>query len=373
MDPFLSFPPYRLARGVETRWANAENPDGARGAGGQADGGRKGSPFHRLRAGESWVMARASGAGTIRRIWVTLDERTPEMLQGVTLAMYWDGARDPAVEAPLCDLFGSPFGRLVPFENAYFSSPDGNAWNCLLPMPFRQGMRIVATNRTKRDVGMFFYQVDYTLGDPHDDDTGYLHAVRREESPTVPLRDYCILPRVLGRGRYLGCSLGIDVNVEDYGRCWWGEGEVKVYLDGDGPWPTLCGTGTEDYVGAAWGVVGFCHRFQGCPLFDDRENLYGLYRFHGPDPVWFGREIRVTIQQIGQCPPDRMIRHLRELGRDSLPTPGYGVEQIRLDDLLAREPVTYNIERFDRLVSTAYLYLDRPSGTLDGGGEEAGG
>ncbi len=353
-------PVFHLPFGIETRWANAENPDAARGGGGKALGGRKGSPFHRLLAGETFTMAHAEGPGMIRRIWITVDERTPEMLLGVSLSMYWDGESVPAVSVALADFFGCPFGRMEPFENVFFSCPDGKGFNCVLPMPFKRGMRIEATNHTDRDVAMFFYQVDFTLGDRHDADTGYLHVLHREESPTTPLVDYTLVTETVGRGRFLGCTLGIGINDDVFGKAWWGEGEMKLYLDGDLEWPTLCGTGTEEYIGEAWGMVPSGHWYQGCPLGDEDGHQYAFYRFHVPDPIYFRERIRVTLQQIGQCPPDLMIAQLEASGRDGIDIPGYGRDRISLEDLRRRVPTTYNIERYDDVVSTAYLYLDRP-------------
>src|SRR5689334_15514685 len=257
---------YVVPDGVETRWASPENPGGEPGQGGQANGGRKGAAFFVLPAGESRTLAEVkAGRGVVRRIWMTLNDRSPKMLRGLRVEMFWDGAAQPAVSAPVGDFFGIGLGRLVPFESALFSSPEGRSFNASVPMPFRRGMKIVLTNDTDAPQPQVYYDVDYTLGDKLPADALYFHAHFRRENPTTLQRDYEILPRVAGRGRYLGANLGVIVDGHRYGATWWGEGEVKIYLDGDRERPTLNGTGTEDYIGTGYGQGAYAHRFQGAP------------------------------------------------------------------------------------------------------------
>ncbi|HVF44478.1 MAG TPA: DUF2961 domain-containing protein, partial [Pyrinomonadaceae bacterium] len=201
---------YEMPEGVETRWASGENPTAQRGGGGRANGGRKGSPVVAVKAGESRVLAEAAGtSGTVRRIWMTFPDRSPRMLRGLRLDMYWDGAKTPAVSAPVGDFFGVGLGQTATFQSALFSNPEGRSFNCFVPMPFRTGMKIVMTNESGVDVNDLFYDVDYTVGDRHAAGVLYFHAHFRRENPTRIQQDYEILPRVEGRGRYLGTNVGV--------------------------------------------------------------------------------------------------------------------------------------------------------------------
>lgn len=294
----------RLApSGIETRWFSPENPVGERGAGGITNRGRKGRPSLSLAAGETetLVFLPPRFSGTLRRVWLTVDDRSPKMLRGLRLRAYWDGSEMPAVDAPLGDFFGQMCGQMRAFESVFFASPEARSFCCTLPMPFRRGMRLTLTNETTRDLAYLFYDANVTVGETHGTDTGYVHAVARREQPTTLQRDYEILPEVTGRGRFLGAHLGVAPDAARYGATWWGEGEAKFYVDGDTDFPTLCGTGTEDYISTAWGQGAFVQAFQGCPLADDAARVYGFYRWHIADPVYFHRSLRVTMQQIGHC------------------------------------------------------------------------
>ncbi|HLM55135.1 MAG TPA: glycoside hydrolase family 172 protein [Pyrinomonadaceae bacterium] len=347
---------YEMPEGVETRWASGENPTGEKGRGGQANGGRKGSPTVPIKAGESRVLAEAKGtSGTVRRIWMTFPDRSPKMLRSLRLDIYWDGARTPAVSAPLGDFFGLGLGRMVPFQSALFSNPEGRSFNCFVPMPFKTGMKVVMTNESREDLGELFYDVNYTVGDRHDARALYFHAHYRRENPTTLQRDYEILPRVEGRGRYLGTNIGVIVNQKEFFNTWWGEGEIKIYLDGDRELPTLVGTGTEDYVGTAWGQGQYAHLYQGSPVADEGANRWCFYRYHVPDPVYFYREARVTMQQIGYLADHSrggLVREGRKLYRAG---PGLVEKDIRTDG---------KFERADDWSSCAYFYLDRPENNL---------
>jgi len=170
------------------------------------------------------------------------------------LKIYWDGAAKPAVQAPLGDFFCQSMGKMVAFENAFFSSPQGTSFNCIIPMPFRKNAKIVLINESNVNNGVY-YEVDATLGDKHDKQTLYFHSYWRRENPTTLRQDMTILPEINGKGRFLGCNIGVRQN-PCCTNFWWGEGEVKVYLDGDTEYPTLCGTGTEDYIGSGlWSEI----------------------------------------------------------------------------------------------------------------------
>jgi hypothetical protein len=360
-----SEPLYRLPRNVETRWITPENPEGRRGAGGTTQFGRKGMACRGcLKAGDTWTLAEGKGMGTIRRLWFTMSDRGPSLLRGIVLRLYWDGAATPAVEAPLGDFFGNPLGRCFRFSNAWFNNPEGRNWNCCLPMPFRKSFRITATNESPTDQPSFWYHVDYTLGERHGRQTGYFHAWYNRENPTTLRRDFRILPRIQGRGRFLGCTLGL-ITAPHY-NAWWGEGEVKVYLDGDRTHPTLCGTGTEDYLCSSWGIGNFHLPWYGCflPAVPDPDfTQVAMYRLHGPDPVYFHKEVRVDLQQIGYYGGQDTIRQLEQTGQQGLVPAGDGKSFVTVDQLKAKAPLSL-FERQDDWSSVAYFYLDRPATDL---------
>jgi hypothetical protein len=347
---------YEMPEGVESRWASGENPTGEKGKAGQSNAGRKGSPTVPIKAGESRVIAEAVGtSGTVRRIWMTFPDRSPRMLRSLRIDMYWDGAKTPAVSAPLGDFFGLGLGQMTVFQSALFANPEGRSFNCFIPMPFKTGMKIVVTNESAADLEELFYDVDYTLGDRHAANTLYFHAHFRRENPTRLKQDYELLPRVEGRGRYLGTNVGVIVNQKTYFNTWWGEGEVKIYLDGDREFPTMSGTGAEDYVGTAWGQGAYAHDFQGSPVADEKNMRWCFYRYHVPDPVYFHRDIRVTIQQIGYLAPhsrDPVVKAGRKLYRTG---PGLVEMDTSKDGRFERE---------DDYSSCTYFYLDRPENRL---------
>jgi hypothetical protein len=347
---------YEMQEGVEMRWASPENPKGERGRGAQSMGGRKGSPTIAIKAGASAVLAEAqNSSGMVRRLWMTIPDRSPQMLRGLRLDMYWDGAQNPAVSAPLGDFFGVGLGQMATFQSALFSNPEGRSFNSVVPMPFRTGMKIVMTNESGRDLPELFYDVNYTLGDRHPANVLYFHAHWRRENPTTLQRDYEILPRVEGRGRYLGTNIGVIVDRETYFNTWWGEGEVKIYLDGDTQFPTIAGTGTEDYIGTAWGQGQFAHLYQGSPVADEGNMRWCFYRYHVVDPIFFRRDVRVTMQQIGYLADHSrggLVRTGRRIYRAG---PGLVEKDLREDG---------KFERADDWSSTAYFYLDQPQNSL---------
>ncbi|MCE5259500.1 MAG: DUF2961 domain-containing protein [Chloroflexi bacterium] len=357
---------FYLPEHIETRWASMENPLGQPGAAGSANDGRKGSPCRGIKAGDSFVIAQASGMpGMVRRIWVTINDRSPVMLRGLVLRIYWDGQTKPAVEAPLGDFFGLALGRNATFANAWFDNPEGRSFNCRLPMPFRAGFRMTVSNESERDLGAFFYDVNYTLGDEHAASAGYLHAYFHREAPTTYRRDFEILPLVHGRGRFLGCTLGVIADTETYGEAWWGEGEVKAYLDGDGALPTLCGTGTEDYIATGWGQGQFAHAWHGCPVADHARMQYSFYRLHGPDPIYFHRSARVTIQQMGGWQVKLSLKHMREHNIPAYLAPGDGNTWLTQERVAAMDPESFFLfERQDDVCATCYFYLDSPVNQL---------
>ena len=274
------------------------------------------------------------------------------MLRGLRLDIFWENAGEPAVSVPLGDFFCQSLGRMSAFQNALFSNPEAKSFNCVVPMPFKKSFRMVVTNESGADLEMFFYQVDWTLGDEHGTDTLWFHSHWCRENPTILRQDYVFLPHLQGRGRYLGVNFGVITDQTSYQRSWWGEGEVKIFIDGDTKHPTLCNTGTEDYIGTGWGQGRFDNLYQGCPLSDSSRMVYGFYRLHIPDPIFFQREIKASIQQIGNAGPEER----EQLKRRGLP--------IYLGKALADLEHYGNFERQDDWSSCAYFYLDRPANRL---------
>jgi hypothetical protein len=294
---FQQTPLFVVPEGLETRWATPENFAGEKGKGAQAKYGRKGAAYFQLKPGQRQVISGVKGAsGMVRRIWFTIQERGVQTLRGIRFDIYWDGCKKPAVSAPIGDFFMMGLGRTTVFESALFCSPEGRSFNCYAPMPFRKGMKMVLTNESDL-LQTIYSEVDYTLGDRHGDDALYFHAHYRRENPTKLRKDYEILPRVAGLGRYLGTNIGVIVNKKLYLNTWWGEGEVKIYMDGDRKFPTLCNTGTEDYAGSGHGQATFSQLYHGSPLNKDGHVCF--YRLHIPDPVYFRKDVRVTIQVMG--------------------------------------------------------------------------
>lgn len=308
-----------------SRAITAENPTGGKGIGGQASGplgqGRKGRAFLPLAAGETLELCDISGAGIINHIWMTVADHTPKnwfVLRNLVLRMYWDREATPSVEVPLGDFFCNGFGaRSLVNSMPIVVNPIGGM-NSYFPMPFRDGARITVTSEHPEDLEAFFFQIDYREMDAVSADTEYFHAQFRRENPTAIRTDFTILDGVRGRGKFVGTYLAWT----SLSRFWYGEGEVKFYVDGDTDWPTICGTGAEDYFGGAWGFVTprdgspvteetYSTPFLGYPHFAQRDSvrahiydgaacpMRGFYRWHIPDPILFETDLRVTIQQIG--------------------------------------------------------------------------
>jgi hypothetical protein len=287
--------------------------------------------------------------------------------------MFWDGAATPAVSAPLGDFFLHGAGEMLPMETALLASPEGRSFVSYIPMPFRTRARIVITNESSKPVNLIFYDVDYRQVRSQPADALYFHAWWSRERATTLGRDFRILPRIEGRGRFLGASVTVLTNPV-YEKTWWGEGEVKIALDGDRPdAPTLVGTGAEDYIGTAWGQGAYVNRFQGAPIATwEGEGRWTFYRWHVPDPVWFHRDIQVTLQQIGGA-RKAIVQGLLVKGAPMIPVtldPGSrnNFQKLletgkRLDDPSLPDGHT-NYYRSDDVAAVAYFYLDRPAGTL---------
>ncbi|HBA96622.1 MAG TPA: hypothetical protein DCZ23_00790 [Lachnospiraceae bacterium] len=317
-----------LAKHGKSRAINNENPYGEKGKGGMAASklgpSRKGSPcIEELKAGSVVTLAEIEGSGTIQHIWMTVTDRTVKdnyVLRDLVLRMYWDDEDTPSVESPLGDFFCCGFGRGCLVNSLPVVVNPTRGMNCYFPMPFKKKARITLENQHECDVPGFFYQIDYLLSDGLPADIAYFHAQWKRECVTQKQKDYTILDMAKGKGHYVGTYMALTA-LERY---WWGEGEIKFYLDGDDKYPTICGTGTEDYFGGAWSFATqkdgktientYSTPFMGYPYYSKNDtgthSLYhnddilpqrGFYRWHIMDPVLFDEDIRVTIQQIGSC------------------------------------------------------------------------
>lgn len=318
----LSAAPF-LTQG-RTRWITAENPTGEKGQGAKAASNlgiaRKGRPCITLPQGETVVLADIQGTGILQHFWITCTNATSKgnfVLRDLVLRIYWDDETSPSVEVPLGDFFCNGFGERCKVNSQPIVVNPTGGMNCYFPMPFRQSAKITIENQHAEDIHGFFYQFHYELVDSLPENTAYFHAQWRRENITTEGKDYTILDGVKGKGKYVGTYLAWAA-LERY---WWGEGEIKFYLDGDEEWPTLCGTGTEDYFGGAWcfyekenGIpveVPYSTPYLGYPFYsksdttlkekfgEDSVPMHGLYRWHLPDPIHFESDLSVTIQQIG--------------------------------------------------------------------------
>ncbi len=281
-------------KNLASRAASGENRDATVGQGGMTSNGLKGSPAIKLlKSGATETILNQTGPGKIRHIWCASSSMAPQVLRNLILRMYWENSSEPSVEVPFSDFFGVAHGATQPVYSDLITAQSGRGYNCFIPMPFAQHAKITISNESDDDLDWLFYQIDFTLGDKITKDDGRFHARFNRENPTTYGRDFVILNVKNARGVYLGCVLGVRPLSEG----WWGEGEVKMYIDGDSEYPTICGTGTEDYIGAAWGLKEHNTPTQGAPLVTPR--FTSLYRFHVHDPIYFQKDIRVTIQQMG--------------------------------------------------------------------------
>jgi len=301
------------------------------------------------------VLADLEGPGVVRRIWMTFMPAPPERMRAVWLEVFYDGASEPSVSVPCLDFFGVPHGRPVAFASALTAVQEGRGFNSWIPLPFRRQLRIELTNSSSQPA-ILYYEVDYTLQRELPAELGYLHVSFRRENPTVMRRDFVIADGLRGPGRFLGCNVGVRV----IDNCdWYGEGEVKVYKDGDAALPTLCGTGLEDYVGSAWGLGAHYAPFGGAPLIvgkPDQPDFVGFFRWHVPDPIMYARDLRVTIQQIGAMFFEAGQEAELEAYEQTNPAAGEGWIRGVGPGILAWGLA----ERVDDYCATAYVYCTEP-------------
>jgi len=262
-----------------------------------------------VQPGETRVLAEIRGPGVIRHIWLTFAEARPNWLaregaanpSEIALRMYWDGAAEPAVEAPLGDFFAAGFGKRAEVVSAPVLVQGGDAYNCYWPMPFFRSARIEVTNESEKPLAALYYAIDYTeeaLGDG----AAYFCAQYRQEFPAALGVDTLIL-EAQGAGHYVGTVMSVRTRSPE----WFGEGDEKFTIDGESA-PSIRGTGTEDYFGNAWGLEKGTFPYFGVPIL---EGEWGhvcqrltTYRWHVPDPVRFSRSLRVEIEHWGWMSAD---------------------------------------------------------------------
>ncbi|MBS1523229.1 MAG: DUF2961 domain-containing protein [Bacteroidetes bacterium] len=307
---------------AKTRSISPENFNGEKGKGGMATTGTGAGPSREL--GQKWkvspsvvikkhtvyTIAEIDGPGAVQHIWMT---PTGNWRYSI-LRFYWDDETTPSVEVPVGDFFCQGWGKFAPVTSLAVVANPGSGLNCYWPMPFRKKCRITMENIDDHDM-VLYYQVDYTLTDVPKD-AGYLHAQFRRVNPLPFKKDYVLVDSIRGKGQYVGTYMAYGSNKNG----WWGEGEIKFFMDGDTEFPTINGTGTEDYFCGAYdfdtqkknkaGVeesqyTEFSGPYTGLPQVIrgdghyDIAQRFGLYRWHIMDPIRFDKDLKVTIQDLG--------------------------------------------------------------------------
>ncbi len=305
----------RLSK-AKTRSISAENFKGEKGKGGMStDGvswsaaqdlgqGWKVSPCINLEANSLTTLAEIEGPGAIQHIWFATHAR---YWRSLILRFYWDDEETPSIEVPMGDFFCNGWTEYCHVNSLPISANSHSALNSYWEMPFRKSARVTIENLLDKPVQPLFYQFDYTLTDVPQD-VGYLHAQWRRSNPLPYKEVYTIVDGIKGMGHYVGTYMAWGSN----NRGWWGEGEIKFYMDGDTDFPTICGTGTEDYFGGAWCFgnqdefyTTFTTPYLGLPQvikpdgFRQSQQRFGMYRWHIQDPIRFEEDLRVTMQALG--------------------------------------------------------------------------
>lgn len=311
---------YKLSN-AETRSISPENFTGEKGKGGMATPdpnaprntanatepardlgqGWKVNPFVIIQPGETFTMAEIDGPGAIQHIWMTPTGNWRFSI----IRIYWDDETEPSVEAPIGHFFGMGWNEYAHLNSMPVTVNPGSAFNCYWVMPFRKKCRITMTNINDVDPMNLYYQVDYTLTDVPED-AAYFHAQYRR-TKFNETSDYTIVDGIKGEGHYVGVYMAWQVNNNG----WWGEGEIKFFMDGDKKFPTIIGTGTEDYFCGSYNFdrhgkyVTFTSPYAGLVQVLPGDKIYtsgqrfGLYRWHIMDPIRFKKDLRITIQDLG--------------------------------------------------------------------------
>ncbi|MFT2011299.1 glycoside hydrolase family 172 protein [Pontibacter sp. 13R65] len=301
---------------AETRSISPENITGEKGKGGMTpleEGvhghqarelglGWKVNPFVWIEGGQTITLAEIEGPGAIQHIWMT---PTGNWRYSI-MRFYWDDEKEPSVEVPVGDFFGMGWGEYAPLNSMPVQVNPGSAFNCYWVMPFRRKCRITMENISSERMNLF-YQVDYTLTQVPDD-AAYFHAQFRRSNPTEGSL-YTLIDGIKGKGHYVGTYMAWQVN----NKGWWGEGEIKFYMDGDKKFPTINGTGAEDYFLGSYNFenkktkqyeeystahAGLHQVIRPDGLYESQQR-FGMYRWHIMDPIRFNKDLRVTIQDLG--------------------------------------------------------------------------
>lgn len=307
---------------AKTRSISPENFTGEKGKGGMATTGTgknasrdlgkgwKVSPSVVIKAHTTYNVAEITGSGAIQHIWMTPTGNWRFSI----LRFYWDDETKPSVEVPVGDFFGMGWGKFSHLNSLAVNVNPGSGFNCYWPMPFRKKCRITMENINTEDM-VLYYQVDYTLTDVPKD-AAYFHAQFRRVNPLPYKQDYVLVDSIRGKGQYVGTYLAYGA----HNNGWWGEGEIKFFMDGDTNYPTINGTGTEDYFNGAYdfdtrkknaaGVeevnyteystpyVGLHQVIKGDGHYEIAQR-FGMYRWHIMDPIRFEKNLKVTIQALG--------------------------------------------------------------------------
>jgi len=310
-----------LGRGG-TRMISPENPTGEKGKGGMAipnpadpdlafskaaeelGQGWKVRPFIKVKAGQTVTIMDVDGPATIQHIWMATGANWRGTGRASVLRFYWDGEQSPSVEVPLTDFFAVGHDRFAAVNSLAVVVNPTSALNCYWPMPFRKHARVTFTNDSEKELGLFTYQITYLKAEVPSG-AGYFHAQWRRAVTERKSPEYTILDGVQGQGRYVGTFLAWT----QLSSGWFGEGEVKFYLDGDGRFPTIIGTGTEDYFGGTYGFPEvYTTAYNGNTLKNDGKDgppKWSLYRWHLADAILYQHDLKITVQALGWWPTNK--------------------------------------------------------------------
>ncbi len=305
---------YRLS-GAQTRSISPENLTGEKGRAGMATEGTgknaarelgqkwKVSPSVRIEPKQVFTLASIEGQGALQHIWMT----PTGVWRFSVIRFYWDGEATPSIECPVGDFFAMGWGKYAQVSSLAVAVNPGSAFNSYWVMPFRKSCRITMENIDDKAMTLY-YQITYTLTDIPSD-AGYLHAQFRRSNPLPFKQDHVLLEGVRGQGQYVGTYIAWG----SHNNGWWGEGEIKFFMDGDGEFPTICGTGTEDYFCGSYDFdnpetrhyqefsgpySGLAQVLRGDGQYQSQQR-FGMYRWHIMDPIRFAKDLKVTIQALG--------------------------------------------------------------------------
>lgn len=259
------------------------------------------NPFITINPGETITIAEMEGPGAIQHIWMT----PTGVWRWTIIRIYWDDETTPSVECPIADFFCMGWNEYAPLVSLPVCVNPGSAFNCYWQMPFRKKCKITMENVNDRDSMNLYYQIDYTLTQVPDD-AAYFHAQFRR-TPYNESSDFTLIDGIKGKGHYVGVYVALGV----HNNGWWGEGEIKFFIDDDKQYPTICGTGTEDYFCGSYNFdregrfTPFCTPYAGlCQVIRPdgtyrSQERFGMYRWHIMDPVRFEKNLKVTLQDLG--------------------------------------------------------------------------